>query len=80
VAPQATARRHDSLEAPAPRPGVAIAANVSEDHCNLAGRTNGPDEMVYPDGSVYRLVSDSIGSVRLVVNVATGAVGSSPLA
>ena len=35
-------------------------------------RAHVPDAMVMTDGTVYRLVTDHLGSVRLVVNAATG--------
>jgi YD repeat-containing protein len=40
-----------------------------------ASRVNVPDYMI-KDGVTYRLITDHLGSVRLVVNVATGAGGA----
>jgi RHS repeat-associated protein len=37
-------------------------------------RAHVPDAMVMTDGTVYRLITDHLGSVRLVVNAATGEV------
>ncbi|MGB8330505.1 MAG: hypothetical protein WCE62_10290, partial [Polyangiales bacterium] len=37
-------------------------------------RAHVPDAMVMTDGTVYRLITDHVGSVRLVVNAETGAV------
>ena len=37
-------------------------------------RAHVPDAMVMSDGSVYRFITDHLGSVRLVVNAETGAV------
>jgi RHS repeat-associated protein len=37
-------------------------------------RAHVPDAMVLTDGTVYRLITDHLGSVRLVVNAATGEV------
>ncbi|MDH3845926.1 MAG: RHS repeat-associated core domain-containing protein [Myxococcales bacterium] len=37
-------------------------------------RAHVPDSMVMTNGTVYRLITDHLGSVRLVVNAATGAV------
>jgi len=37
-------------------------------------RAHVPDAMVMTDGTVYRLITDHLGSVRLVVNAETGAV------
>ena len=37
-------------------------------------RAHVPDSMVMTDGTVYRLITDHLGSVRLVVNAVTGAV------
>jgi RHS repeat-associated protein len=37
-------------------------------------RAHVPDAMVLTDGTVYRLITDHVGSVRLVVNASTGEV------
>ena len=37
-------------------------------------RAHVPDAMVLGDDTVYRLITDHLGSVRLVVNAATGEV------
>ena len=37
-------------------------------------KTNAPDIMMTPDGSIYKLISDERGTIRLVVNSSTGAI------
>jgi len=41
---------------------------------NYGSRAHVPDAMVMIDGTVYRFITDHLGSVRLVVNAATGEV------
>src|SRR5947209_8272646 len=40
----------------------------------LRGQPNVPEYMVTSDGAAYRLITDQVGSVRLVVDTRSGAV------
>ncbi len=57
----------------APIAEVNAAGQVTQTYV-YASRPNVPDLIVQADGDVYRVVHDHLGSVRLVVNVATGVV------
>ena len=50
------------------------ASGAVRAHFVYASRAHAPDLMIVPGGATYRIVKDHLGSVRAVVDVATGAV------
>jgi hypothetical protein len=55
---------------------AAIGQGQVEARVVYGSRAHVPDAMVMTDGTVYRFITDHLGSVRLVVNAATGGSNS----